>query len=330
MPLPRKFFIKHRGFGPTHGRADLPSFRRLFLRCALGSAERAMEVAPFSVECATLRACILSLLTTLGAGGAGGAGGGGGGGGGAGGGGGGGGDGGSVAKKPKDATLQGGDEAARWERQLSRACAACRHAIRLHDRRGANAGDFETRILHSPGGGGEGDNDDDGGGGGGGGVGEAPPATGSGSGSSRVESLRSMAAYAAHTLAERRGGWDFETSWVREFDLGTELGGGGAESSADADAGAGAGAAGGDDVGGGGGSEAAAAAAATSAAAGGRGGGEIDAVTAGVVLLAVDTEEGEVAEEEEEGAEEVAGWDMWGSKSILSYSLDFLRERRTW
>ena len=25
-----------------------------------------------------------------------------------------------------------------------------------------------------------------------------------------------MAVYAAHVLADRRGGWDFETSWVRE------------------------------------------------------------------------------------------------------------------
>ena len=66
MPLPRKFFIKHRGFGPSHGRDDLPSFRRLFLRCALASADRACELAPFSVECATLRACVLSLLTTVG------------------------------------------------------------------------------------------------------------------------------------------------------------------------------------------------------------------------------------------------------------------------
>ena len=58
---PRKFFIKHRGFGPSHGRGDLPTHRRMFLRCALASAERASELAPSSFECATLRACILSL-----------------------------------------------------------------------------------------------------------------------------------------------------------------------------------------------------------------------------------------------------------------------------
>ena len=43
-----------------------------------------------------------------------------------------------------------------------------------------------------------------------------PPAGASGSATRRIESLRSMAAYAAHALADRRGGWDFETSWVRE------------------------------------------------------------------------------------------------------------------
>ena len=36
---PRKFSIKHRGFGPTHGRGDLPTHRRMFLRCALASSK---------------------------------------------------------------------------------------------------------------------------------------------------------------------------------------------------------------------------------------------------------------------------------------------------
>ena len=45
---------------------------------------------------------------------------------------------------------------------------------------------------------------------------ETPPAGASGSTARRIESLRSMAVYAAHVLADRRGGWDFETSWVRE------------------------------------------------------------------------------------------------------------------
>ena len=46
MPLPRKFFTKHRGFGPTHTQSDLPLFRKMFLRCAFSSAERAVELAP--------------------------------------------------------------------------------------------------------------------------------------------------------------------------------------------------------------------------------------------------------------------------------------------
>jgi hypothetical protein len=40
MKLPRKFYIKYRGFGPTHGRSDLPAFRNLYLRSALASAVR--------------------------------------------------------------------------------------------------------------------------------------------------------------------------------------------------------------------------------------------------------------------------------------------------
>jgi len=58
---PRKFFIKHRGFGVSHGKRDLRTHRRMFLRCALASAERAAEMAPSSVECATLHASVLNL-----------------------------------------------------------------------------------------------------------------------------------------------------------------------------------------------------------------------------------------------------------------------------
>ncbi len=169
---PRKFFIKHRGFGPTHGRGDLPHHRRMFLRCALASAERASELAPSSLECATLRACILSL-----------------------------------------ANAEDGADAA--DAALSRACAACRHAMRLHERWAGDASreTFEVSVLHSPGG------SDAGHGVGSGDPSPAPappPAGASGSVTRRIESLRSMAAYAAHALADRRGGWDFETSWVRE------------------------------------------------------------------------------------------------------------------
>jgi hypothetical protein len=171
---PRKFFIKHRGFGPTHGRGDLPTHRRMFLRCALASAERAFELASSSFECATLRACILSLINA-----------------------------------------EDGPDAA--DAALSRACAACRHAIRLHERWVGDASreTFEVSVLHSPGGG-----SDAGHGVGSGDPSSAhrapPPAGASGSAARRIESLRSMATYAAHVLADRRGGWDFETSWVRE------------------------------------------------------------------------------------------------------------------
>ena len=290
-----------------------------------------MEMAPLSVECATLRACVLSLLTTLGA----------------------------AATTAATAAVGGEagsaarskirhiDESARWEQQLSRACAACRHAIRLHDRRGDKAGDFETRILHSPGGGGDdggGGEGTEGGGGGGGsgggrrdGNGEEPPATGAGSRLSRVESLRSMAAYAAHTLAERRGGWDLETSWVREVDWGAADVQLRAQPSVDA-AGAGAasdrssvrdrqgdGAAGGHEGGGGGDRDRGVGGLRegvhyrqTVKRVEGGGGIGLDTITAGVA--AVDVEDDD----------EVADWDMWQSPCILQYSVTLLREHRTW
>ncbi len=169
---PRKFFIKHRGFGPSHGRGDLPAHRRMFLRCAMASVERAYELAPSSSECATLRACILSLVNN------------------------------EEGTAVKDAAL-------------SRACAACRHAVQLHERwtDEASRDDFEVDILHSPGAAAASAPSD------GGGINTAvgsAPVGASGSRARRIESLRSMAVYAAHMLADRRGGWDFETYWVRD------------------------------------------------------------------------------------------------------------------
>jgi hypothetical protein len=64
--FPRKFYLKYRGFGPTHQRSDLVEFRKLYLRCALSSSERAVELAPFSYECVMLKACILCLLISFG------------------------------------------------------------------------------------------------------------------------------------------------------------------------------------------------------------------------------------------------------------------------
>ena len=241
---PRKFFIKHRGFGPSHGRGDLPTHRRMFLRCALASAERASELAPSSFECATLRACILSL-----------------------------------------ANAEAGDSAT--DAALSRACAACRHAVRLHERWAGDASreTFEVSVLHSPGG-------SDGLGLGGSGSDtlsnaerkklqkETPPAGASGSTARRIESLRSMAVYAAHVLADRRGGWDFETSWVRE--TGDEWIDEEAEKAAKR--------------------------------------------VAAVVLDDEDEDEGEDEDDDEDDEEDAGGgWDMWQSPSILDYSLAALR-----
>ncbi len=184
LPLPRKFFIKHRGFGPSHGRADLPSFRAMFLRCALASAERAAELAPASVECATLRACVLVLVV-------------------------------AETTDPRRAT----------DAHLARACAGCRHAIRVAERADPAAVAAERACLilgreaprDRPGpvrGSPEisGDVDD---------ANDADPDLDAFfvSGERRARSLRSMGAFAAHALAERRGGWDHETSWARELDL---------------------------------------------------------------------------------------------------------------
>ena len=61
-PRSRRFYAKHRGFLARHTRADLPSFRRLFLRSALASAERSVESLPGSLECTCLLACVLWAL----------------------------------------------------------------------------------------------------------------------------------------------------------------------------------------------------------------------------------------------------------------------------
>ncbi len=65
-PRARRFFSKHRGLGAAHSRAQLPDFRRLYLRAALAAAERAVELAgPDSLECQALRVCVLWALCTM-------------------------------------------------------------------------------------------------------------------------------------------------------------------------------------------------------------------------------------------------------------------------
>mmetsp|Transcript_9946 Transcript_9946/g.17076 ORF Transcript_9946/g.17076 Transcript_9946/m.17076 type:complete len:292 (+) Transcript_9946:120-995(+) len=64
MKMPRKFFIKWRGLGPTHGREDLSAFRELFLRSSLACASRAVSLSQRSVECAFLKGRILWALAT--------------------------------------------------------------------------------------------------------------------------------------------------------------------------------------------------------------------------------------------------------------------------
>lgn len=64
LPRPRRFFCLHRGFGPADDRRALPAYRALFLRVALAAAERACELAgAASLECCTLRVCVLWALT---------------------------------------------------------------------------------------------------------------------------------------------------------------------------------------------------------------------------------------------------------------------------
>ena len=58
----RRFFCRHRGFGAAHGRDALPRFRELFLRVALGAAQRAAELTPESLECACLLCVVLWTL----------------------------------------------------------------------------------------------------------------------------------------------------------------------------------------------------------------------------------------------------------------------------
>ena len=109
----------------------------------------------------------------------------------------------------------------------------------------------------------------------------------------RGASLRSMAAFAAHALAERRGGWDHETAWAREL----EWGDGG-----DDDAGE-------DRVG---------AAIETPTVDG------VRDVARGIAAVNVANE---TKEDEGEAEDEVAAaeWNMWESRSVLDYSVGFLR-----
>jgi hypothetical protein len=55
MRLPRKFFIQHRGFGPTHTRGDLPSFRKLFLRWGGAGKPYGVHVKTFSYSYGILK-----------------------------------------------------------------------------------------------------------------------------------------------------------------------------------------------------------------------------------------------------------------------------------
>ena len=102
-----------------------------------------------------------------------------------------------------------------------------------------------------------------------------------------------MAAFAAHALAERRGGWDHETAWAREL----EWGDGG-----DDDAGE-------DQVG---------AAIETPTVDG------VRDVARGIAAVNVANE---TKEDEGEAEDEVAAaeWNMWESRSVLDYSVGFLR-----
>ena len=177
---PRKFFIKHRGFGPSHGKNDLPSHRRMFLRCALASAERASELAPTSAECVTLTASILNLANAE--------------------------DGAGVA----DAALKRACAACRdavqlhewWSDDLQRGAfevailhspgaAAAAAAAASDEQNLRNADEMSKNVADAPLG-------------------------GCGSPAKRVESLKAMALYAARILAERRREWDDETQWVKE------------------------------------------------------------------------------------------------------------------
>jgi hypothetical protein len=60
---PRKFFSRHRGLAACDSLEALPGYRSLYLRAALSSAERALELAPTSLECCTLLACCYWALT---------------------------------------------------------------------------------------------------------------------------------------------------------------------------------------------------------------------------------------------------------------------------
>lgn len=152
MKFPRKYFLKYRGFGPMHERSDLVHFRKLFLQCALPSAERACDLAPFSYECVMLKACILCLLIGFG---------------------------GYMS-----------------ETHCEKALVTCRRAMTLH-RMPQIADDRERAILYNSA------QDRT----------SADASVGARS-DTCMGSLWDMAIFAAHLVAEKRGGWDADTLWA--------------------------------------------------------------------------------------------------------------------
>jgi hypothetical protein len=98
-----------------------------------------------------------------------------------------------------------------------------------------------------------------------------------------------MAAFAAHALAERRGGWDHETAWARELEWGD-----------------------GDDA------HRVGAAIETPLADG------VCDVARGIAAVDVANETNE-DEDEDEDEDAAAEWNMWESRSVLDYSVGFLR-----
>lgn len=152
MKFPRKYFLKYRGFGPMHQRSDLVHFRKLFLQCALPSAERACDLAPFSYECVMLKACILCLLIGFG---------------------------GYMS-----------------EAHCEKALMTCRRAMTLH-RMPQIADNRERAILYNSA------QDRT----------SADASVGARS-DTCMGSLWDMATFAAHVVAEKRGGWDADTLWA--------------------------------------------------------------------------------------------------------------------
>ena len=150
--FPRRFYIKYRGFGPTHAKGDLADFRKMYLRCALSNAERAVDLAPFSYECVMFKACTLCLLVSFG---------------------------GYVCETYCEQTLM-----------------SCRRAMTLH-RLPQIADDRERAILYNS------SQDRD-----------SVQTRGSRRSDASMASLWNMAIFAAHTVAQKRGGWDADTVWA--------------------------------------------------------------------------------------------------------------------